>query len=256
VHDYHAHSNYSDGRFLPSMLSAAEDAGLDGLGFADHCNVSDRDPLPAFKKEFGFNLDLTYERRREAIEGIRDRYDIRIYDAVEMDYDPRDEAAIREFLDEADFDYAVGSVHAVEGRNLHDEGYFGAKSGSERTAVVETYVDRLVSLIDSELFAVAAHPDLVERNAALRGYLTDDDYERVAAAFADSRTVPELNAGRVLEEYGQFHPAASFADVLLEHGIDFTVGSDAHTPEEVRAQNRALAERFAERGLEPVELSV
>ena len=103
MHDYHVHSSYSDGEFLGWMVETAADAGLDGVGFADHCNVSERDHLQQYKRRFGFNLDVTYERRREAIEGLREEHDIRIYDAVEVDYHSADEAEIRAFLEDADF---------------------------------------------------------------------------------------------------------------------------------------------------------
>ncbi|MFB6172261.1 MAG: PHP domain-containing protein [Haloarculaceae archaeon] len=256
MYDYHAHSTYSDGSFMWSMLRAAEDAGLDGLGFADHCNVSDRESLAFRKRALGFNLDLTYERRREAIEGMRDRFDMRVFDAVELDYDPRDEAAIRSFLDGAGFDYAVGSVHHLDGTNVHIEPYFAEKSEAERRDLVATYFDDLVALAESELFEIAAHVDLVERNPALRGYASEDQYRRAAEAFADSRTVPELNAGRVLGEYGRFHPAPRFLELLREHGVDVVVGADAHEPDELRDRHRRIESYLDEAGLETVELDV
>lgn len=256
MHDYHAHSNYSDGRFLAEMLGAAEDAGLAGIGIADHCNVSTDERARQFSREFGFNLDLTYERRRDAIESLRGRYALRIYDAVEMDYRPEDESAIGEFLDSAGFDYAVGSVHTVEGNNLHDEDYFGAKTRAEREAVVDTYVDRVVSLIDSELFAIAAHLDLPQRNQALRGFFTEDHYHRIAAALEESRTVPELNAGRVNDDYGQFHPGPDFREILAEYDVQFTFGTDAHTPGSLVANSESLSTFAAEWGVDPVTLNV
>lgn len=241
MYDYHAHSNYSDGDFLAAMLAAAQRQGLDGIGFADHCNVSADPSQQQFAREFGFNLDLTHERRRDAIESLRERYDIAIFDAVEMDYRPADEADVAGFLETAAFDYAIGSVHTVEGHNLHDETYFGAKSQAERRDVVETYVDRVVSMIDSELFAIAGHVDLPQRNEALRGLFTEGHYRRIASALEASRTVPELNAGRVTDGYGQFHPGPDFREILAEYGVRFTLGTDAHTPESVRENANELA---------------
>ncbi|SEO25197.1 histidinol-phosphatase (PHP family) [Halogranum amylolyticum] len=254
AYDYHVHSNYSDGRFLFRMARAAEEAGLDGVGFADHCNVSARESMQRAKRHLGFNLDETYERRREAIDSLQENFDVTIFDAVEMDYDPRDEAAIADFLDAADFDYAVGSVHHLEDVNVHVESYFAEKDESEREALVDAYYDTLVSLVDSELFEIAAHVDLLERNPVLRGYATEDHYERVAAAFADSRTVPEINGGRVLREYGEFHPAPSFREVLDAHDVAFTVGSDSHDPEALRECTPVLTEFFEESGRDPVRV--
>jgi len=254
VHDYHVHSNYSDGDFLSRMVSAADRAGLDGIGIADHCAVSERDPPVVHRHDFGFNLDLTYERRREAIERLRERFDLRVYDAVEMDYDPRDEDAIAAFLDEADFEYAVGSVHELDGVNVHNVGHFSEMTDVERRSHVEAYFEALSELVASDLFDVVAHPDIVERNAALRGFATGEQYHRVARALADADAVPEINAGRVLDDYGEFHPHPDFLDVFAEHDVGVTVGSDSHDPSVLEPRLERIRGLLEERGLEPVRI--
>ncbi|WP_136716525.1 PHP domain-containing protein [Halorientalis salina] len=254
--DYHVHSTYSDGRFLFQMVRAAAEAGLEGVGIADHCSVSDRDEIQEQKHLLGFNLDETYERRREAIERLREEASIAIYDGVEMDYHPEDEARIRAFLDEAGFQYAIGSVHYLEGVNVHVEPYFEQKAEGDRDELVSEYFDRLVALVESELFDIAAHVDLVERNPALRGYATTEQYRRVAEAFADSRTVPELNAGRALSEYGEFHPSPGFLDVLAEYEVPVTVGTDSHKPDEVGDRVRHIERYLDRRNRQPVTLEL
>jgi histidinol-phosphatase (PHP family) len=239
-HDHHIHSTYSDGELLRRMLRAAEDVGLGGVGIADHCNVSTREPMIQARDRLGFNLDITHERRRRAIEGFREEYDFAIYDAVEVDYDPRDEAAIGAFLDDTPFDYAIGSVHHLEEVNVHVRDYFAGRPEAERRELVATYYDKLVDLVDSELFDIAAHPDLVERTPALRGLATQAQYERVAEAFASSRTVPELNVGRSLRGHGEVHPGGAFRETLVERGVPFVLGSDSHGPEELRQRTRFL----------------
>jgi len=253
--DYHVHSNYSDGSFIWSMCRAAEDAGLDALGIADHCNVSAEDRQARRKKAMGFNLDLTYERRREGIEAVRESFDLRVLDAVEMDYEPDAEEAIRGFLDGAGFDYAVGSVHVLDGVNVHVESHFAGKPEAERRELVDRYFEKLVALARSELFEVAAHPDIVERNPAFRGLATGTHYRRAAEAFAESRTVPEVNAGRALSDYGELHPNGAFLDVLLEHGVGMTVGTDSHEPEEIGPRVERIEAELSERGIEPVEIA-
>lgn len=253
-HDYHTHSTYSDGSFLGSMVAAAEEAEVDGVGIADHCNVSSRDRMQAVKYGMGFNLDLTYERRREGIELVRDRFDVDVYDAVEMDYDPRDVDEIAAFLEEADFDYAIGSVHELEGRNIHDRHYFEKKDETERQRLVGEYFDQVVGLVESDLFEIGAHIDLVERNPALRGFATEEQYHRVAEAFERSRTVPEINAGRVHDEYGELHPGPDFLAVLLEHDVQFTLGTDTHDPENLSPRAEELETFVAARGIDVVEI--
>ena len=250
--DYHVHSNYSDGSFIWSMCRAAEEAGLEAVGIADHCNVSPDERRADRKKAMGFNLDLTYERRREGIENVREHFDLRVFDAVEMDYDPDDEGSIETFLEEAGFDYAIGSVHVLDGMNVHVESYFARKPEPERRELVDRYFEKLVGLAESELFEIAAHPDLLERNPAFRGLATEDHYRRAAEAFADSRTVPEINAGRALDEYGRLHPDGAFLDTLLDHGVEVTVGTDSHEPEDVAPRVERIEAELAERGIVPV----
>lgn len=252
--DYHVHSNYSDGSFLYLMFEAAEAAGLEAVGVADHCIVSERPALRRERDRLGFTFDATYERRRRAIEDLREEFDLRVYDAVEMDYVRGEDDRIADFLADAGFDYSVGSVHSVDDVNVQADERFADLDADERRGVVDDYYDSLVALIDSELFEIAAHPDLIERNEYLRGLTTDDHYERVAAAFADSRTVPEVNAGRALRDYGELHPAPRFFEVLREYGVEFTLGTDAHRPEDVDPRIERIEAFCAETGLEPVEL--
>ena len=253
MYDFHSHSNYSDGTFLLRMVRAAESADLEGIGFADHCSVSTRDPPQSMRATHGFNLDLTYERRRRGIARVRERTDIAVYDAVEMDYHPADEAEIRSFLEEADFDYAIGSVHELAGRNVQVPSQFSEESDAELDALVEQYVESLVQLIESELFDVAAHLDLFERTDPLAGRATADQYERIARAFEDSRTVPEINAGRALRERAIVHPRTGLLEALLERDVAFTVGSDSHAPSEVENRAPFLREFLEENGLDPVD---
>ncbi|WP_135828710.1 PHP domain-containing protein [Halorussus halobius] len=252
--DYHVHSNYSDGDRLTRMVAAAEAAGLEAVGFADHCNVADDEDLRRAKREIGINLDRSYPLRREAIESLRERSDLRILDAVELDYAPGDEAEIAAFLDEADFDYAIGSVHRVDRVNVQSTTPFADWSDAERRAFVDDYYEALADLVDSELFAIAAHVDLPERTPPLRGYTTTDHHAMVADAFRRSRTIPELNAGRVRREYGQFHPAPDFRAALRERGVAFVAGSDSHAPEEIRNRKLVLDDYFDARDAEPARL--
>lgn len=238
------------------MCRAAETAGLDAIGVSDHCNVSTRDRRIRAKKALGFNLDVTYERRRAAIEDMRERFDLAVYDAVEMDYDSRDVDEIETFLDEAGFDYAVGSVHHLDGVNVHVQPYFERKSEDERRELVEHFYEEVVALFDAGLFEIAAHVDLVERTPALRGFATADHYHRVAAAAEASPTLVELNAGRALDEYGQFHPHPDFLDVLTEYDVEFVLGSDSHTPDELTARTPELDAFVAEHDIEPVSLEI
>ncbi|GAB3020640.1 PHP domain-containing protein [Natronobiforma cellulositropha] len=252
MYDTHAHSTYSDGSFLAGMVDAATAAGLEGIGFADHCSVSGRPAQRDARDALGFNLDRTYERRRRAISRLRERADITVYDAVEMDYDPRDDERIAAFLESADFQYAIGSVHFVDDLNVQHTPNFTDLPEATLGRLVDGYFDTLIEMLESGHFDIAAHPDLIERTPPLAGRATDDHYRRAARAFADSRTIPEINAGRACSDTELVHPAPRFLECLLEHDVPVILGTDSHHPDEFGPRVEFL-ETFTDRwGLEAV----
>lgn len=253
--DVHAHTSYSDGSGIPLMVDAAEAAGLDAVGFTDHCSLSEawRDERLLWNR----NFDRTYARRRAALSIVADRTDLAVYDAVEMDYEPDLEAAIDEFLGEADFDYAIGSVHYVAGKQVFPFESFADASDAERRAFVDDYYDAVVSLVESELFDVLAHADLVENHPALRGLTTAAHRDRVAAACAASRTVPEINAGRAGDrgEFDLFHPTEPLTEAFRDRGVRFVVGTDSHDPADFADRVPRLERYLEETGIEPLGMA-
>lgn len=236
--DFHTHSTYSDGAELAAMAEMAADCGLDGLGFADHCNVTD----PALRSHEVYSLHETYEARREEIRELNDEYDVQLFDAVELDYVPGQEATLERFLESAGFEYSLGSVHHVDGRNVMHAPSVDDLKDEELADLVEDYFATVVSLVESELFDVVSHLDVVSRNPALRGIPEREHYERVAMALQDSRTVPEVNLGRTTREAGVVHPDPASLDTFDTHGIEFVVGTDAHRPQQLAACLEFLTE--------------
>jgi len=239
--DVHAHTGFSDGSELSSMIAAAEDADLDGLGLTDHCIVTD----DAFGRRAKYDLVETYERRRDVIDAAREETDLALYDAAEVSFVASETDAIREFLRTADFDYTVGSVHFAGEYDYTTDAPYADADAATRRSVVKRYYDAVVALVDAELFDVLGHLDLPERLETLRGHSRPVDYRRVAASLARSGTVPELNAGRVNRSLGQLHPDPSLLEVFDAHNVGFVLGTDSHRPDELTErvpELRAVAE--------------
>lgn len=228
--DYHLHSQYSDGTAMVEMVRAASEAGLDGVGFADHCNLTSEE----MRKDREYYLHETYGSRRTRIADLEDDFDVEIFDAVEVDYYPYDEVRIGRFLDEAGFEYAIGSVHYLRDRHLSDGEFFGDLPREERARLVDEYVDRVVRLIESNLFDIVAHLDFPDRYPPFRDLLTETHYSALGDALVRSNTVPEINVGRLFGDYGKTHPGAEFLDYLSDRGVTFAFGTDAHRPRTLR----------------------
>lgn len=239
-YDLHTHTTYSDGYEWSEMALAAEEAGLEAIGFADHC--------PVVSDEFGrremYDFTETYPERRAEFEAATGN-GIRVLDAAEINYDPRREEALETFVDAASFDYTIGSVHyAGEYYITHPD--LADAPEKRRQDAVDTYVEWQVALIESELFDIVSHLDVVQRSPQLRGLMERSHYVRLADALATSSTVPELNAGRLDRSYGAIHPHPDWLDVFAERDITFVVGTDAHAPDQLPARLELLEAQIEE----------
>lgn len=244
--DVHAHTTFSDGSDLSAMIEAAAGAGLEGLGLTDHCIVTDDE----FGRRAKYDLVETYERRREVIDAAREGTDLKLYDAAEVSFVMQNADAIREFILTADFEYTIGSVHFAGKFDYTSDAPYVDADGESRRAAVGRYYDAVVELVDSELFEILGHLDLPERQEPLRGFTRPADYERVAAALADSRTVPEINAGRVHRSLGGMHPNTEALSDFRDRGVAFVVGTDSHRPDELRRRVPALRRTTTEVAVE------
>lgn len=246
--DLHTHTTYSDGWVWTEMASAAADAGLDGIGFADHCPVGPDD----YGRRANYNFAETFQLRREEFAEATE-LDVRVVDGAEVNYDPAKEAEIEAFLVNAGFEYTIGSVHFTDEFDIASPDLAEASRETRRTAV-ERYVTWQVKLIESELFDVVSHLDLVQRSPQLRGLMTTVQYERIADALADSTTIPELNAGRLDRRYGLLHPHPDRLPLFADRNIHFVVGTDAHAPDQLRQRLALLEERLPDLPVTIVDL--
>lgn len=234
--DYHTHTTYSDGAAIEEMVAAAANAGLDGVGLSDHCCVY-TDP---FDRSDRYDFEETYLDRRAEIESLRESYDIEIYDGVEMNYDPNYEDEIRQFLEEAAFDYAIGSVHyAGEYYIAHPSELAEADDETKRDAI-ETYVEWQCQLVESGLFDILGHLDIPQRPPSLRGHMAPQEYRRLAAVLSTHSTVPEMNAGRLDRSYATVHPHPDRFECFEREGVELVLGTDSHAPDQLSRRVSAV----------------
>lgn len=250
-YDYHVHSNYSDGAPLEEMVATGLEVGLEGIGIADHCIISTgeirRDGAFEDRLEFA-DIEENLPQRREEIRALDDSYDLRVFDTVEIDYFRADEGNIASFIEAAEFDYVIGSIHFVDGIHFCNNGYFQSKSRAERRELIQLHLRDLVGLVESELFDIVGHIDVFERYPAFRGLVEHRDFRPLIEALRKSRTVPEINVGRLFGDYSDSNPRRDLVDFFVENGVEFTFGSDAHHPEamerSVRYLRRVLEEEY------------
>ena len=148
--DYHVHSLHSfDGQSsVDEMCSQASQMGLAEIGFCEHVDFTPN----------GLGL-VDYDRYSEDIDRARSRYGSKliIRKGIELDYNCTYHSQIDAWLDGKKFDYLVGSNHYAD----HFMFESGQSLGISPDAMIRNYYTRVRDAVESRLFNVIAHLDIV-----------------------------------------------------------------------------------------------
>jgi histidinol-phosphatase (PHP family) len=230
--DYHVHSTFScDGRSsINDLCKKAVELKFLEIGFSEHMDFDPSD------EGFGF---FNYGSYGSAIEEARLLFknELIIRKGVEVDYQKHFEDQIRDWLKGKNFDFVIGSVHYVKGEILGPQ--LLAKRNLKE--IYEEYFDEVENSIESHLFNVVGHLDVVRKyvvNRVIhRGY---SEYwkklEAVLEEIRDSKMFLEINSKpsffkpRCLEVSPNEKAVKRYLDC---GGKRVSIGSDAHSKEEL-----------------------
>jgi histidinol-phosphatase (PHP family) len=237
--DYHLHGNFcghASGE-LEEYVAAALGKGFSEIGFSAHLpKVIDPDPYHAM-------LEDDLPRYVDLVHSLQNRYGGRIVIrlGIEADYFPGHEAKTERLLAAYPFDYVLGSVHFL------DDWHFTSRVGLPRyetedpATVFPRYYELLGRMIRTGLFDVAAHADAITReHFRPRGSL-GDEYRNIARLLGDRGMAIEVSTAGLRRGAGSIYPNEEFLRACVEAGVSLTLGSDAHSPEDVgRDYDRAF----------------
>jgi histidinol-phosphatase (PHP family) len=220
--DYHvhalAHGEYkADHDWLNSFVDQACRMGIIAMGFSEH------DEFIA-----GLDLNLVQKVSMERQPEI----DLRL--GIEMDYFPGREKEIAEKLSRAEFDYAIGSVHYIDGWAFDHPDYKQGFADQDIDAIYYRYAQILAQMVGSRMFDIVGHIDLVkiwghrpQRQKAV------DYFSPVLQKIKKTGMVVEINSAGLRKPVGELYPADDLLAMLYEMNIPITLGSDAHHPQQM-----------------------
>lgn len=249
--DLHTHSwrcRHGSGT-APEYLDAARAAGIRVLAFTEHLPLSAEliaaDPsaasyampeaeLPEYVEEV---LAL---RERSAAEGGPE-----VLLGIEADLHPGHEEHVERLLQQHPFDVVLGSVHYVDGWAFDDPDRQDGYASWDTMALWEHYFADVGAAARTGLVDVLGHLDLVKKF----GYVPQEDltdlYSRTAEDIAAAGVTVEINTAGLRKPCAELYPGPALLAELAGRGVPLTVGSDAHSPDEVGAgwaeARRALA---------------
>ena len=249
--DVHMHCRFSgDSDADPEdMIRPAMEKGLDGICFTDH-NDYDYPQVPDDESEYIIEPDVYIP----AIRALQSKYEgkMQIRCGIEIGMQPHLSARNR-LLQEAPFDFVIGSVHVVNGADpYYPDTYFGIKE--ERQAIREYFEENLHNIRLFPDFDVLGHLGYVVRYAPHR----DENYRPADYAdLIDDILKFLIENGKGLEcnssglRQGLQNPIPC-PEILRRYralgGEIITTGADAHNPFDVASDFDHMREILLECG--------
>jgi histidinol-phosphatase (PHP family) len=236
--DYHMHLRAPDESIdhtvsaVERFVDVAADNGVDEIGFSEHAYYFEElRPLwsvPYHLERSRYSLDRYVDAILEA-----KRQGMPVKLGLELDYVPDREDDAREILAPYPWDYLIGSIHYIGSDGIDNEPSLVHRVGVE--AAWGRYYETLGHMVQSGLFDTLGHPDLVK----MYGPAIPWDWPRVADSLDGARL--EVSSAGLHKPHGQLYPNPDLLAEAQTRGVEITLASDAHVPQDVgRDLDRAI----------------
>ncbi len=225
---YHNHTVFSDGADTPAeFLRQARLQDVDILGFADHYFKASPEansaPEWALQPQ---NVELYFA----TLEALRDETtDVEIRIGLEFDWLDGSAAWLAPLAADARLDYTIGSVHYLGDESMDtDEQFWTARSQEQRDAEIVRYWKTVREMVESGLFDIVGHVDLVKKFAVYPSIdvtpLVRDALDAIKAA---DMTL-ELNTSGWHKLCNECYPSEAILRAAFHREIPITLSADAH----------------------------
>ncbi|MCE5234517.1 MAG: PHP domain-containing protein [Clostridiaceae bacterium] len=160
-------------------------------------------------------------------------YPVSVKFGIEVCYFEDYEGFVSDILRDRGLDFAVGSVHFVDGFAFdHKSEHW---NGADVDTVYRRFFETSVKLADCGVYDGLAHPDSIKLYGHRPSFPLKAYYDRLAKSLAESGMYAEQNSG----VYRRCAPTvalgmdAELIRSLKAHGVRLVSASDAHCPEDV-----------------------
>jgi histidinol-phosphatase (PHP family) len=230
--DTHLHTVQSPDAAPDALLDAycavALDRGIAELAITDHVDFDPMAPAYAFTTFADRERQVREAAARWSERGVAVRF------GVEVTYERRYEAEIRDWLRRHPHDFTIGSVHSGPASLYEPDRVVAFLAGKSLADATAPYWDEVVGAARSGLFDALGHMDVVKRWLAPHvmpdAFAAQPElYEPVLDALVASGTALEVNTSGLRQMPKETYPPASIVARYRElGGRAVTIGSDAH----------------------------
>lgn len=236
VTDYHVHVERGpyDVAWLEKFVEVAKKAGITDLGISEHAyrfqqtsHLLMNDWIARKKTE---DLDEYIAFLLEArARGI----DVKI--GIEMDYMPENGEAMKAFLAQYPFDYAIGSVHWLGGFGFDLDEMRDQWEKGNVDEIHDTYYAILEKMIACRPVDIIGHADVIKVFGFHAPRVAMDWYKRLTPQIKESGMAVEVSTAGWRKPVKEIYPAPEWIALLAAADVPLVLCSDAHRPEDVGA---------------------
>ncbi len=202
--------------------------GLEEIAFTDHI------PLPdGFDAAHRMSLS-ELDGYVQSIFDLKNRFpEISILLGIEADYYRGFESYLENLLNRYPFDLVIMSVHFIAG---WPDGQWVFSYDFPQKTVREIYCEYLQAMklgIQTGLFDIVGHADLIKSSGQSLLEENEVQVRQTLEAAREAGMAVEINTSGWRKAIHQPYPDLDFLPLLREYDLPITVGSDAHTPQQV-----------------------
>lgn len=237
--DLHIHIERGDYtlEWIDKFVNQAVKMNIDEINLLEH-SIRIKEFHPTFKEAREYNL---YQKRwfegkqqqahtmaeyKALIDNVRSRkYPVKINFGLEICWFEQHEDFIRKQVSDGYFDYLIGSVHWIDNWTFNQRKYQWL--GKDVNRLYERYYQMSETLIESDIFDIIGHPDLIGCHSLYPSYDLTPTYKSLCEKAKAHNVMVEMNTSKGLGLNEKF------LNVAKDVGVTFSTGSDAHRPEDV-----------------------
>ncbi len=241
IFDSHTHTKFSADSKMKASDAVARASSLNlGLVFTEHFDEE-------LEGNFKFN-PAEYFGEYKNLRGDK------VHLGVEVGLTKTAREVNKNFVDSADFDQVIGSIHMLYGEDIYHKEYF---HGKDKFSVYTNYFSVMAEEAAVQDFDVLGHIDYICRAATYDD--TSIDYntfkayiDKVLKIVVEREKVLELNTRRLKRDeiFTELKPV--YEQYKKLGGRYVTIGSDAHRAEVIGDHFKAALKFIEEIGLMPV----
>jgi len=245
-YNFHTHTKrcgHASGEDEEYVLAALKE-GYKVLGFSDHAM------FPNLKSEKGMRPDfIELDDYLNSLNSLKEKYskDIKILIGMECEYFECFHDYLKGLLDTKKMDYLIFGNHYLKCENGH---IFNEKGIYSQDNYIELYAKHAIKALDSGLFKIFAHPDLVMGCCKVFDEKWAYWSRLMCEAAKKNNVYLEINEagirkGKINGEDRYVYPYIPFWQIAKSVGNKIVIGVDAHNPKDLNSSSHQIAIDFA-----------